>query len=110
MTHKHLEALCELTTASHARIQQDFKTINPVVSVSQKMRASGIPADAMTIDCLKSGKRIIIVLHDQQPEILSYQFAFKDKEPAEEFEQIPFAELSEATLYAWMKAYFNGSN
>lgn len=93
MTHKHLETLCDLTSAAHARIQQDFKTLDPVVGVSQKMRASGIPVDAMTIDCLKSGKRIIIILHDHQPEVLSYQFSFKDKEPANEFEQIPFAEF-----------------
>ncbi len=106
MTHKHLKALCDLTSASHARIQQDFETINPVVSVSQKMRAGGIPADAMTIDCLKSGKRIIIILHDQQPDILSYQFSFKDKDPTDDFEQIPFTEFSEATIYAWMKDYF----
>ena len=107
MTHKHLEALCELTTESHTRIQQDFKTINPVVGVSQKMRNSGIPVDTMTIDCLKSGKRIIIILHDQQPEILRYQFTFKDKDPAGEFEQMSFSELSEETLYNWMKDYFS---
>jgi hypothetical protein len=83
VTHKHLEALCELTTGSHTRIQQDFKTINPVVGVSQKMRNSDIPLDAMTIDCLKSGKRIIIILHDQEPEVLRYQFTFIDKDPAE---------------------------
>ena len=106
MTHKYLEALCDLATAAHTRIQQDFKTIDPVVGVSQKMRASNIPADAMTIDCLKSGKRIIIILHDQQPEIVNYQFSFKDKDPATEFEQITFAELEEETLYSWMKEYF----
>jgi hypothetical protein len=107
VTHKHLEALCELTTGSHTRIQQDFKTINPVVGVSQKMRNSDIPLDAMTIDCLKSGKRIIIILHDQEPEVLRYQFTFIDKDPAEEFEQMSFSELSEEKLYNWMKDYFS---
>ena len=106
MTHKYLEALCDLTTTAHTRIQQDFKTIDPVVGVSQKLRTDNIPADAMTIDCLKSGKRIIIILHDQQPEILSFQFSYKDKEPEIEFSQIPIAELGEETLYCWMKDYF----
>jgi hypothetical protein len=106
VTHKHLETLCDLTTTAHTRIQQDFKTINPVVGVSQKMRDGNIPADAMTIDCLKSGKRIIIILHDQQPDTLSYQFSFKDKEPTGEFTQIPFADIGEETLYGWMKEYF----
>ena len=106
MTHKHLKALCDLTTEAHTRIQQDFATIDPVVGVNQKMRANNIPADAMTIDCLKSGKRIIIILHDQQPEIVSYQFSLIDKEPANEFEQMSVAELKEETLYSWMKDYF----
>lgn len=106
MTHKYLEDLCDLTTAAHTRIQQDFKTLDPVVGVSQKMRAGGIPADVMTIDCLKSGKRIIIILHDQQPETLIYQFSFKDKEPGDEFENMPATELKEETLYSWMKDYF----
>jgi hypothetical protein len=107
VTHKHLEALCELTTGSHTRIQQDFKTINPVVGVSQKMRNSDIPLDAMTIDCLKSGKRIIIILHDQEPEVLRYQFTFIDKDPAEEFEQMSFSELSEEKLYNLTEDYFS---
>lgn len=106
MTHKYLKTLCDLSSAAHTRIQQDFDTINPVIGVSQKMRASGIPADALTIDCLKTGKRIIIILHDQQPELLSYQFSFKDKEPMDEFEQMSCAELGEATIYSWMKDYF----
>jgi hypothetical protein len=37
---------------------------------------------------------------------LSYQFSFKDKGPADEFEQMPCAELSETILYTWMKEYF----
>jgi hypothetical protein len=107
VTHKHLKALCDITSAAHARIQQDFDTINPVIGVSHKMRANGIPADAMTIDCLKSGKRIIVILHDQHAEILSYQFSLKDQEPTSEFETIAFSDVKEATLYSWIKDYFS---
>ena len=106
MSHKYLKALCDFTTAAHTRIQQDFKQLDPVVGVSQKMRAAGIPADAMTIDCLKTTKRIIIILHDSQPEVLNYQLAFKDKDPKEEFEQLACGELSEEVLYGWMRGYF----
>lgn len=106
MNHKHLTALCDMTTAAHTRIQKDFKTLNPVVGLSQKMRAINIPADVMTIDCLVSGKRIIIALHDQQPEILRYQFSFKDKDPSDEFEEMAFTNVKEDTLYSWMKEYF----
>lgn len=104
---KQLERLCELATEAHTRIQKDFGDIDPVVGVSQGMRKTGVPADLMTIDCLRSGKRIILVLHDQQPGIVSYQYAYKDKDPGNNFEQIPLAELGAEQLYDWIKGYFS---
>lgn len=106
MKNERLEKLYELATESHALIQRDFKEMNPLVGVNQKMRKMGVPADVMTIDCLKSGRRIILILHDQQPDILSYQFSFKEQEPSGTFETIPFETLSAETLYDWMKSYF----
>ncbi len=107
MNNDPLKTLCGIATDAHTRIQQDFKDIDPVVGVSQKMRATGIPADAMTIDCLKSGKRIILILHDQQPGIINYQLSFKDQDPGEKFEQIPLPELTVQILYEWIKNYFS---
>ena len=94
-------------TESHARIQHDFEDINPIVGVIQQMRDSGVPADAMTIDCSKSDKRIILVLHDHQPDIVSYQFSFKDRDPDDKFEQISFNDLTADRLYEWIKGYFS---
>jgi hypothetical protein len=110
LSEKPLEKLSDFATEAHTRIQQDFEDINPVVGLSQGMRTIGIPADAMTIDCLKTGKRIIIVLHDQQPEIVQYQFSFKAQDPAEEFEILQFSELSAQIMYDWMKDYFSVLN
>lgn len=107
LSKKHLEVLSDLVTEAHTRIQQDFKDINPVVGISRGMRSVGIPADAMTIDCLQTGKRIIIVLHDQQPEIIQYQFSFKVKDPDEEFESLLFDNLTVQIIYQWMKDYFS---
>jgi len=106
---KNLELLSDYVTDAHTRIQKTFDNINPVVGVSRGMRSVGIPADAMTIDCLKSGKRIIIILHDETPEILQYQFSYKDKDPAEEFQNLSMANLSEEILYDWMVRYFKQS-
>lgn len=107
MSEKELEILSNIVTEAHSRIQQDFEHINPIVGLSRGMRSVGIPADAMTIDCLKSGKRIIIILHDLQPEVLQYQFSFKSEDPAEEFLTLPFKELTNQVLYDWMQEYFN---
>ncbi len=107
MSEQPLKILSDLATEAHTRIQQDFEDINPVVGISRGMRSIGIPADAMTIDCLKTGKRIIIILHDHQPEIIQYQFSFKSQDPADEFETLQFTDLTAQIMYKWMKDYFS---
>jgi hypothetical protein len=106
LSNQLLETLCDLVTEAHTRIQKNFSHLDPIVGVSQSMRKSGVPADAMTIDCLRSGKRIIIVLHDESPNLVNYQFAYRDKDPFNEFEQLASNELSEQILYDWMHSYF----
>ncbi|MFT7108851.1 MAG: hypothetical protein ACI843_000504 [Psychrobacter glaciei] len=107
MTDKLLKELSEIATQAHTRIQQDFAQIDPIVGVSRSMRKNGVPADAMTIDCLKSKKRIIIILHDLEPDILHYQLSFIDKDPAEEFASLAFKDLTSELLYDWIKNYFS---
>lgn len=106
MTQAPLAKLSDIATQAHTRIQCDFADIDPVVGVSQNMRANGVPADLMTIDCLKSGKRIIMVLHDLHPGSISYQFSRKDQDPAATFEHMNFDELTPDTLYQWIRDYF----
>ena len=105
-----LEKLCDFATEAHTRIQTDFSSLDPIVGVSQNMRKSGIPADAMTIDCLRSGKRIIIVLHDQEPGLLSYQFAYREKDPLSEFQQLAVDDLTVQIIYEWICGYFLAKN
>ena len=101
--------LSDIATEMHTRIQRDFADINPVVGVRRSLRDSGIPADAMTIDCLKSHKRILLVLHDQQPGVMHYQFCFTDRDPVEDFRQMPFKDVTAQTLYDWVTFYFSGT-
>ena len=114
MDNKRLETLCSFATESHARIQQDFADINPMIGMNRRMREMGVPADAVTIDHSKSNRRIILILHDHYPEIVNYQFSFKDRDPDDNFEQIAFEELNADKLYAWIRDYFqpasNGSS
>jgi len=103
---EQLQILCDRATEAHERIQLKHADIDPIVGVHQKMREAGFAADVMTIDCLKTGKRIILILHDDQPEKVSYQFSFKEQDPAEQFGQLAFSELTVTTLYEWMSNYF----
>ena len=106
MTSKKLDNLYIIATEAHARIQKDFTELNPVIGVSQKMREVGVPSDVMTIDCKKSGKRIILILNDNEPETITFQYTFIDKDPDKKFQQIKFTELTSEELYQWIKGYF----
>ena len=106
MLSKQLEKLCDNATVAHTRIQKEIKNIDPIVGVNQSMRKNGVPADIMTIECLRTGKRIVLVLHDQQPDVINYQFCFRNKDPEGEYHQIPFKEVTEFKLFDWMKDYF----
>ena len=102
-----LLSLSDLATQAHEKIQQDFKDINPVIGVMQGMRKMGIPADVITIDCLASTKRILVVLHDEMPDVIRYQYTFSDQDPGDDYVQLVSADVSSETIYGWIKDYFS---
>ena len=106
---ERLKTVCDIVTESHKRIQEDFDDINPMVGVNQKMREMDVPVDVLTIDSLKSGKRIILILHDQYPDVVRVQFSFKDSDPTEDFDQIQSDELTADKVYSWIADYFQPS-
>lgn len=107
---EQLEQLFEIAQAAHAAIQRDFEKIDPLIGVSQNMRTSGIPADVMTVDCLRTRRRIIFILHDQQPEQLSYLFSEMDTDPVSEFQDIALSDMTEQKFYDWVTEYFSSES
>lgn len=106
---ERLKKVCDTVTESHARIQEDFEDINPMVGVNQKMREMDLPVDIVTIDCLKNNKRILIILHDHYPDVVRYQFTFRDVDPAEGFDQVRSDELTADKIYRWITDYFRST-
>lgn len=101
-----LLSLSEIASEAHAKIQQDFADINPVIGVMQGMRKMGIPADVLTIDCLVTNKRILVILHDAHPGIMRYQNTFIDQDPSDDYVDVTASEVTSDTLYGWIKGYF----
>lgn len=107
MSETPLEKLSDLASEAHARIQQAHQHINPVVGVRRGMRDIGIPADAMSIDCLRTRRRIVLVLHDEDPGVLLYQFSTIDEDIGADFQRMAMADLDVGTLFDWMQEYFS---
>lgn len=111
MSEEALKVLSDRASEAHARIQATYQHINPVVGVRRGMRDSGIPADAMTIECLQTRRRILLVLHDGEPDVVLYQFGSMDEEAGGDFERVALSEVDVETLFNCMRDYFsdNGS-
>lgn len=102
-----LEEISDRITAAHATVQATYQQINPVVGVNRQMRKAGVPADSITIDCLRTDKRILLVLHDENPDQIYYQFGIRTEDPGKEFQMIPSAELTEQQLVDWIVEEFS---
>ena len=109
MTQSPLETLSDRAEEAHRQLQQADAGASPMISIRRGLRDAGFPADAMNIDDMQSGKRILLVLHDEQPGILLYQFTTLEREMESDFEQMALAELDTKTLVDWMRGYFCGS-
>lgn len=107
MSEDPLKALSDLASDAHARIQTAHEHINPVVEVRRGMRDAGIPADVMTIDCLRTRRRITLILHDEQPGTLLYQFVTIEDEVGHSFQGMALAEVTVQTLVDWIQDYFD---
>ena len=106
MNEEAIYQLADIAGAAQTKIQQNFKSVDPIVGISRHMRKSGFPIDAMMIDCLTTGKRILILINDDKPDEVSYQFGYKDKDPALEFDELPIKDITEEKIYNWIKQYF----
>lgn len=107
MTEDPLKALSDMASEAHTRIQAAHEHINPVVEVRRGMRDSGIPADVMTIDCLRTRRRMNLILHDEQPGQLLYQFVTIEDEVGDSFQSMPLNNVTVQTLVDWMQDYFS---
>lgn len=104
-----LLSLSDIASQAHEKIQLNFKDINPVIGVMQGMRKMGIPADVMTIDCLTTNKRIVVVLHDDHPDIIRYQYTFIDQDPGDNYQEKASADVVSDTIYGWIEEYFTAN-
>ena len=106
MSEDSLKALSDMVSDAHARIQASHEHINPVVEVRRGMRGAGIPADVMTIDCLRTRRRITLILHDEQPGVLLYQFITIEDEVGDDFQSMALSEMDTQKLFQWIEEYF----
>lgn len=94
--------LCDLAQLAQAQIQQDTPDIDPIVAINHGLRKSGFSADALTITNNKTNKRILMILHDDKPDTVDYEFGSASEDPTFKFNTIELEKLTQQQLYNWM--------
>jgi len=96
--------LCDLAQLAQTQIQQDTPDIDPIVAINHGLRKSGYAADALTITNQKANKRILMILHDDKPDTVDYEFGLASEDPSFEFNTIELKKLTQQKLYDWMRS------
>lgn len=99
-------ALGDLAEAAQKDIQAEFPEVNPIIGINRGLRKSGFPADLMTIDDLKSRKRIILMMHDLKPDTLGFQLSTIDEDPGTQFDNWPIERVNQAQFRTWIIELF----
>lgn len=98
--------LADVAGVAQIDFQKAHQHCDPVIGIMRSMRDAGFAADAITIDCLLSGKRILLILHDSTPDVVDYLFGYRDVDPDMNFNKISLTDLNAKQFYDWMKDYF----
>jgi len=76
---EHIDAVADIAVAANRRFTEAHPHAATQVGViSSTIRAMGIAADAVNIDCLRSGRRLVLILLDRIPGTVGIGIGQKD--------------------------------
>ncbi|NVK38350.1 MAG: hypothetical protein HWE18_10520 [Gammaproteobacteria bacterium] len=99
--------LSDIAKLAQAQIQQDFPELDPIIGISHNLRNAGFAADTLTIDNIRNDKRIVMIVFDDQPEQVQYEYCRISQDPNFEFTIIALNDLTQDQFYAMMVEALN---
>jgi len=103
---KKLDRLAEIVARANDMFYAKHKTIDTLMGIMDKaLRAQGMMADAITIDCVTLDKKVVLLLHDAKPNIVEIALGNKqgDIYSSSEYE---VTELTEAVVLGILEMSF----
>ena len=103
---KALQNLSAIVAKANDVFYSKFEHVDTLMGIMDKtLRNQGIRADAITIDCIALDKKIVILLHDDKPDVVNIALGNKEGDiySSSEYE---LAELSEAAIVEIMETNF----
>jgi len=101
-----LQKLSEIVARANDVFYSKFDNIDTIMGIMDKtLRNQGMKADAITIDCIALDKKIVILIHDDKPDVVSIALGNKEGElySSSEYE---LAKISEAIIVEIMEVNF----
>ena len=102
-----LQDLSEIVAKANDMFYGKVEHLDTLMGLMDKtLRDKGINADAITIDCVPLDKKIVILLHDDTPDVVSIALGNKagDIHSSSEYE---LAQITEAAILEIMEANFS---
>ncbi|MFQ3264323.1 MAG: transcription antitermination factor NusA-like protein [Colwellia sp.] len=66
-----LKKLSEIVAQANDIFYERNKSVDTLMGIMDKtLRKQGMQADAITIDCIATDKKIVLVLHDSKPDLV----------------------------------------
>jgi hypothetical protein len=101
-----LNELSEIIAKANDIFCSQFTHINTLIGIMDKnLRNQGIKADVITIDCTALNKKIVFLIHDDTPEVVSIALGNKLGDIYSSSEYI-ISEISETIIVKIIKDYF----
>ena len=94
--------LSDIAKLAQTQIQQDFPELDPIIGISHNLRNAGFAADTLTIDNIRNDKRIVMIVFDDQPEQVQYEYCRISQDPSFEFTTISIKDLTQERFYSMM--------
>ncbi len=101
-----LKNLSEIIAKANDLFYSKFDNIDTVMGIMDKnLRNQGIKADAITIDCIALDKKIVFLIHDDKPKIVSIALGNKDGDIFSSSEYA-LSDISETIIIGIMEVNF----
>ena len=101
-----LQNLSEIVARANDVFYSKFDNIDTLMGIMDKtLRNQGMKADAITIDCIALDKKIVILIHDDKPDVVNIALGNKEGDiySSSEYELV---KISEAVIVGIMEVNF----
>jgi len=101
-----LKSLSEIVAKANDVFYSKYNNIETIMGIMDKtLRNQGMNADAITIDCISLDKKIVILIHDDKPDVANITFGNKSGDIDSSSEYL-IREISETVIIDIMEVNF----